>query len=376
MNNSGESLNDRGGWTLNPHLPAVVPPPCQPIAVPLRRRLRFTLPHGRTILLALSFTSIASGTGFLTAALWPWAHHGKAGPAVMALLPSARDDLAGEDTAREDLAHAAARDGRAGDNPARDSLAGDNPARGKEVSNAGDSAGHSAKMTSSAATSSAGIDTDVCRINPPAPQLFVTKPPTVINAGEPAVLGLKVDGAPDGAQLVICGLVANSVFSAGQPVDEKTWTLPASEVTNATIIPPPGFVGPMKLAVALVTTDKSLADRRTLDLEWLPPVPSAPSVKIPRKVDDADLNKQLEQGSRLKATGNFTDARVILTRIAQAGDSRAAFMLAETYDPISLAKRQLLPPESDLELARIWYRKASALGSLEAPGRLERLATW
>jgi len=41
-----------------------------------------------------------------------------------------------------------------------------------------------------------------------------------------------------------------------------------------------------------------------------------------------------------------------------------------------LAKRQLLPPESNLELARSWYRKASDLGSQEANARLERLLNW
>ena len=357
MDNSDESLNNRGGWAPNPHLPATVAPTCQPIAVPFQQRFRFTLSHGRTILLALSFASIASATGFLTAALWPWARHDKPGPVVTALLPSpARGTLAG-------------------DSPAEDSLASDIPIRDKEGSTR-DSADRTAKMTSLAATSSAGINTDACHINPPAPQLVVTKPPIVINVDQPAPLGLKVDGAPEGAQLVMCGLAANSASSAGQPIDEKTWILPASEAANATIIPPRGFVGPMKLAIVLIATDKSLADRRTLDLEWLPQTPPAPSVKIPRKVDDADLNKLLEQGIRLKAAGNFADARAILTRIAQAGDSRAAFMLAETYDPISLAKRQLLPAESDIEQARIWYRKASALGSPEAPGRLDRLANW
>ena len=372
MNNSGERLNHGSGWTLNPHLPAIVPPPSQPMAVPFPGRFRFMLPYGRTILLAVSFASIASATGFLTAAMWPWAHHDKSGPVVTASLPSLSRESLGENPARGDTA----RNNLGQGDPARDSLASDNPVRDKEVLSAGDSADHSAKAAGFAAASSAGIDTDVCHSNPPVPQLVVTKPPTVMHADQPASLRLKVDRAPEGAQLVICGLAANFVFSPGRSVDEKTWTLPASEAANATIVPPPGFVGPMTLAIALVTTDKSLADRRTLDLEWLPQAPPAPSVKIPRKVDDADLNNLLDQGLRLKAAGNFTDARAILTRIAQAGDSRAAFMLAETFDPIALAKRQLLPAESDIELARIWYRKASALGSPEAPGRLERLANW
>jgi hypothetical protein len=348
MHNKGETFDHRGGWTDNPHPPAIIPPSGQPMAAPFGRRVGFTLSHGRSILLAVSFASIASATGFLTAALWPWAHLDKTGPVVMAILPS----LTGNSLA--------------GETPARDTPAGD-----KEASNAGDSTDTDANMTNLAATPAAGI-IDPCQITSPAPQLVVNM---VLHANEPASLGLKVESAPEGAQLVICGLAANAVFSAGQSVGEKTWTLPASEIAKATVTPPQGFVGPMKLDVALLNTDKTLADRRTLDLQWLPETPPAPSVK-PQKVEDAQLNRLLEDGVRLKAAGNIADARAIFSRIAQAGDSRAAFMLAETYDPIALAKRQLLPADSDMELARIWYRKAHALGAQEASGRLERLATW
>lgn len=366
MHNDGENFDHGNGWTVNSHLPAIIPPAGQPVAVPYRRRLGFTLPHWRTILLAVSFASIASVTGFLTAALWPWAHHDKTGPVVMAILPSlASDSLADENPARDSLPR---------DNPAGNNLTRDNVTPEKEASNAGGSADPGANTTNLAATPSAGIDSGPCHVSAPAPQLVANM---VLRADEPASLGLKVEDAPEGAQLVVCGLAANSVFSAGQSIDEKTWTLPASEIAKATVTPPRGFVGPMRLDVALLNTDKTLADRRTLDLQWLlPEAPPAPSVKTPRKVDDPQLNKLLEDGVRFKAAGNLADARVIFSRIAQAGDSRAAFMLAETYDPISLAKRQLLPANSDIELARIWYRKASALGSQEAPGRLERLATW
>jgi hypothetical protein len=348
MHNKGETFDHGGGWTDNPHPPAIIPPTGQPVAAPFGRRIGFMLPHGRSILLAVSFASIASVTGFLTAALWPWAHLDKTGPVVMAILPS----LTGNSLARE--------------TPARDTPAGE-----KEASNAGDNTDTGASTTNLAATPPFGI-IDPCQISSSAPQLVVNM---VLHANEPASLGLKVEGAPEGAQLVICGLAANAVFSAGQSIGEKTWSLPASEIAKATVTPPQGFVGPMKLDLALLNTDKTLADRRTLDLQWLPEAPPAPSVK-PQKVEDAQLNRLLEEGVRLKAAGNIADARAIFSRIAQAGDSRAAFMLAETYDPIALAKRQLLPANSDMELARIWYRKAHALGAQEASGRLERLATW
>lgn len=333
MDNDSEPINDDNGRTFNPRLPAVMLPTLPPIPFPVRR---FALPQRRLTLVA-AFASVA---GMLTAALWPWAHRESPVPVVTASLPG----------------HGLVPN---------------------EVSNAGDRADHNLTLTGLAARPSAGITGDACHLNFPPPQIIVNALPTLLQADEPASLGLTVAGAPDGAQLVICGFAAKTVFSAGRSIDEKTWALPASEIADATIIPPRGFVGPMRLAVVLVNTDQSLADRRSLHLQWLPAPQARPGVPTtPRKTDAAELNRLLEEGVRLKAVGNLADARVIFSRVAQEGDSRAAFMLADTYDPISLAKRQLLPADSDLEQARIWYRKAFTLGSQEASGRLERLANW
>jgi hypothetical protein len=188
-----------------------------------------------------------------------------------------------------------------------------------------------------------------------------------------------VEGAPNGAQVIICGFAAKSIISVGNSIDEKTWTLPVSDVADANLIPPPEFVGSMKLEAVLVNPDETIADRRTLQLQWRPQMQAAPGVSSAgekRDTGDAEVEKQLEEGKRLQAAGNLLLARGIFLRYAQAGHSRAAFLYADSYDPISLAKRLLLLPESDSSVARIWYRKASALGSQEASTRLERLATW
>jgi hypothetical protein len=239
------------------------------------------------------------------------------------------------------------------------------------VPTSGDSAVPTPVTIRATTTPSIGIDGDICRASFSAPQLVVSGPSTVLPAEAPAALRVTVDGAADNAQVVICGFAAKSVFSAGRSIDEKTWTMPVSDLADANLIPPRGFVGPMKLVVVLVNADKSLADRRALQLQWLPQTPGA--VAMPRI---AEVNAQLEEGKRHRAAGDLAGARAIFLRLAQNGDSRAAFLLAETYDPISLAKHQLLPPDSDPEKARLWYRRASQSGSLEANARLERLSNW
>ncbi len=217
----------------------------------------------------------------------------------------------------------------------------------------------------------ADIGSKACRVGFPTPQLIVSEPPTMLPAEASASLGLTVNGAAGGAQLVICGFAPKSVFSAGRSIDDKAWILPADDATDATLIPPRKFVGPMTLVIALLNPDGTLADRRTRHLQWLPERAGGPA--MPQM---AEVNEQLEEGKRLQAAGNLAAARVVFLRLAQTGDSRAAFLLAETYDPISLAKHQLQPPDSDLEKARLWYRRASERGLQEANARLERLSNW
>lgn len=317
MHNDGGSSKIADGRAYRSRLPAVIPPRRPPIA----------LPHWRLAAVA----ALAAGVGIVSAALAPF---------------QTRQGAVGRPL----------------------------PAREAAISAAAPSGGSPVPppvTIRATAEPSAGIDTDVCRASFPAPQLVVSGQPTVLPAEVPASLGVTVDGAPDGARVVVCGFAPKSVFSVGRSVHERMWTMPASDIADATLIPPQGFVGPMKIIVALVNTDRSLIDRRTLHLQWLPQAPGA--MAMPRL---AEINDQLEKGKRYKAAGDIAAARAIFLRLAQNGDSRAAFLLAETYDPIALAKHQLLPPDSDLEKARLWYRRASERGSPEAGSRLERLSNW
>ena len=71
---------------------------------------------------------------------------------------------------------------------------------------------------------------------------------------------------------------------------------------------------------------------------------------------------------------DLAQAKLWLEKSAAQGNARAAFMLAETYDPIVLEKLGELGLASNVAMARIWYSKAKDLGSEGAPECLERLA--
>jgi hypothetical protein len=386
---SGGDCNDDNAWMFSPRLPAVIPLSRVPVVVPLTRR--FAIPFWAIILAAVVGSVL---TGSLAATLWPWNYYSQTTGAAavqtrgndvlnaenVADSPSSATDVSKIDLSLPSL-------NTANLSPANLKTTDVSPVRPVTVP--------TAVLTSvavpavvpalntvpttvpvkPATAEPAQTALDACHMKPSGPLLVQSVQRTMLRADEPASLGLTVNGILDGTQVLICGFAANSVFSAGRSVDENTWTIPVSMIADATIIPPRGFTGPMDLAVTLVNGEKSLVDRKTVYLQWLPRQ-AAVQVPPPPRHDFPNHDSLLGYGVHLKAVGNLTDARQIFSRVAQAGDPRGAFMLAETYDPISLAKHQLLPANSDIELARVWYRKATELGSPDALGRLDRLTNW
>jgi TPR repeat protein len=89
-----------------------------------------------------------------------------------------------------------------------------------------------------------------------------------------------------------------------------------------------------------------------------------------RQHDAAEITQMVKRGAELMVNGDVAAARLMYQRAAEAGEAVAAFALAETYDPLVLAKGGVPP---DVALARAWYEKARDLGSTAAPERLEKL---
>jgi hypothetical protein len=82
----------------------------------------------------------------------------------------------------------------------------------------------------------------------------------------------------------------------------------------------------------------------------------------------------VKRGEDFVAVGDFASARMLFQRAADAGDGQAALMLGATYDPNVLHRFGAKGLTADIAEARLWYEKARALGSPEAPRRLEALA--
>ena len=103
---------------------------------------------------------------------------------------------------------------------------------------------------------------------------------------------------------------------------------------------------------------------------------SAPATReaVPaRRIDPDELAALLKRAKSLLAIGDITSARLLLERAADAQEAEAALMLAGTYDPQVLGSQDLRSVTPDPAAARVWYQKASQLGSADARRRLGQL---
>src|SRR5262249_47595926 len=107
-----------------------------------------------------------------------------------------------------------------------------------------------------------------------------------------------------------------------------------------------------------------------------PPPPPRPQVSLPRD----EVVAMMKRGRDLLTTGDIAGARLILTRIADAGAADAGgggawVLLAPPYDAAEIARARMVGAVPDAAKARNWYGKAAEQGSAEASRRLQQLSS-
>ena len=193
-------------------------------------------------------------------------------------------------------------------------------------------------------------------------------------AGEPAPIGVSLDGDAHGA-VMIHGVPSGMSVSMGEAVGASSWRVAAADLASTWVLPPQDFVGAVDLGVELRLTDDAVADRRTVRLEWAPAPPPATPEPAMRSLDRDEIATLIKHSEDFIASGDLAAARVLLRRAAEARDAGAALALAATYDPIVLDRLKVYGFSADVDTARAWYEKAKEFGSAEAPRRLELLAS-
>jgi hypothetical protein len=214
-------------------------------------------------------------------------------------------------------------------------------------------------------------------------------------------LGLQISGGAAGLAVEITGLPPGTTLSSGRAMGQGAWRIVAANVGSAMIHPPQGFRGVLDFNVELRLADDSVIDRGSFRLEWTPVVasaavasasdtsgissdnhavsaaPSEPNAIPPTaesRLDRRQIELLIGRSQKLMTEGDFSAARTLLERAAEARDARAALALGSTFDPIMLAILHARGIAPDLSLARYWYERASELGSEEANERLKLLA--
>ena len=229
-----------------------------------------------------------------------------------------------------------------------------------------------------------------------------------VSSGEPMPLGVALRGRADGAVVIIKGLVPGMDLSVGNAVGTDAWQLLATDLVDAWIAPPEGFVGSTHLVAELRLSDEKMADQQMIQIDWAsaiappaetrnkfkevaagPPIlpprtdrqpeeASAPPIAPPsaqRILDREEIAVLLKRGKDLIANGDLAAARLVLRRAADTNDAEAALALGATYDPLVLRALRVYGFKADPVMARDWYEKASELGSAAAPRRLEMLTS-
>jgi hypothetical protein len=126
------------------------------------------------------------------------------------------------------------------------------------------------------------------------------------------------------------------------------------------------------VTVGSIARDKSVGENAK------PVVDRAPAAGVrgaaqPNSEQAAVAAGLVARASALLGQGNIGAARIVLERAVEMGSAQASFSLAETYDPLILAKWGTYGTHGDAIKAQDLYVKAEAAGIQEAKARFEAL---
>jgi hypothetical protein len=202
-------------------------------------------------------------------------------------------------------------------------------------------------------------------------------------ANEPLPLGISVKDGSGVETLTVAGLAEGIELSLGTSQGSTGWLVSARDLDKTFIGTRQDFVGMMDATVTLRSPLGEPLDRQVIRFEWvqkrqeslMPTLgPSAPTPGLP-PLDPGEIAGLIKLGRDLLKHGDVESARFLLKRAAIAGNAQAALELGLTFDRTVLAQSGFLGIGSDVGQAREWYERAIKLGSTEASGHLERLAS-
>jgi hypothetical protein len=111
---------------------------------------------------------------------------------------------------------------------------------------------------------------------------------------------------------------------------------------------------------------------------FMPATASSPTVSqlktTTAQPDDEEISALIKLSQDFVRNRDFSSARLLLRRAAEAGSAAAALSLGETFDPLVIQRLHAIGVQPDPAKAREWYERAVQLGSDAASQHLAKLA--
>jgi hypothetical protein len=156
-----------------------------------------------------------------------------------------------------------------------------------------------------------------------------------------------------------------SPTAAAPPSDERR--------TERSEPPPYGGSVERQSGIATVVTDPVTNANAIMPATGLSP--SVSQLERTRtQLDNEEIAALIKRGQDFVRNCDFSSARLLLKRAAEAGSAAAALSLGETFDPLVLQQFLDIGVQPDLAQARDWYERAARLGSDAASQRLAKIA--
>ncbi|WP_262030395.1 hypothetical protein [Microvirga sp. Mcv34] len=156
--------------------------------------------------------------------------------------------------------------------------------------------------------------------------------------------------------------VKAAVAAPGSALPEATSALPLSKDPAPVVVAAlPEAIQPLPLGTAGMVPTK-------IEI----PSGAEPKVSAPAEAPRGD-DRLTSRAEELFRKGDVSGARLLFERALDGGHARAAFLLAETYDPNVLSRLGVRGIRGDAAKARDYYARARAMGIAQAGERLEAL---
>jgi hypothetical protein len=229
-------------------------------------------------------------------------------------------------------------------------------------------------------------------------EVFIGVPAIIeleLEPGSAGALPIEIDqigGLTRPAMILIRGLPSTVSLDGARLFPSGVWVIKPAALKQMRVRTTSATIERVTVGISLVGLDGSVLGSAATQLIVGPTQKGPQSHIATSKEDDGDVRNMLsatnpradqtealsddenaallEQATGMLKSGDFEAARLIYVELAAHGSGRAAFLLAQTYDPKVLQAHFFVGMQPDSAKARHWYFRAAELGDREAKHHL------